>query len=275
MNLGYIQFEPRWGDIAANLETMERLIVSVDADLLVLPELAISGYTFTSRSEAADLSESFATSPSLDRLQNLAVKRNTNLVVGFPEKAGDMIFNSAALLRGDGSRSCYRKIHLFAAENEWFNPGDNPFEVHDIEGVSVGIIICFDWFFPESVRVLALKGADIVCQPANLVLPWCQRSMVTRSVENRVFTVTANRVGAEARGPYSYTFTGMSQVTAPDGSVLASAPVEGESAMVVSIDPSRARNKRLNDWNDLFGSRRPSFYSELVKPSTDALNSKE
>lgn len=265
MRIGYIQFNPVFGAIEDNLVTMTRLIESVEADLLVLPELATTGYTFTSRDEASALAEPFETSSSLERLQAHAIKRETALVVGFSERDGDCLYNAAALLRPDGTRERYRKIHLFAAEHEWFTPGGEPFAVHDVNGVAIGMMICFDWFFPESARVLALKGADIICQPANLVLPWCQRSMVTRSIENRVFTVTANRVGTEMRGDFSYTFTGGSQVTAPDGRVLASAPAGGEAVDVVDIDPLRARDKRLNDWNDLVASRRQAFYSDIVE----------
>jgi predicted amidohydrolase len=244
---------------------MERLIGTMpEADLVVLPELATSGYTFTSREEAYDLSEPFDHSPSLDRLQNLAVKKSCAVVAGFPEREGEKLFNSAALLLKDGSRHVYRKIHLFAAENEWFTPGDRPFPVHLVNGVAIGMMICFDWFFPETARVLALKGALVICQPANLVLSWCQTCMVARGIENRVFTITANRVGAETRGRFSNTFTGKSQITGPCGEILISAPETGEAVHFCTIDPSAAQDKQLNPWNDLFGSRRPEFYGELT-----------
>ena len=269
MNIGYAQFEPVFGGVSANLDAMTRLIKTVAADLLVLPELATSGYTFTSRDEAKGLAESFDDSPSLDRLQRLAAERDCAFVVGFPERDGDNLYNSAALLRPDGTRECYRKIHLYAAENDWFEPGGKPFEVHDVNGVAIGIMICFDWFFPESARSLALMGAQVICQPANLVLPWCQRAMVIRGVENHVFTVTANRVGEEARGPYRYLFTGGSQVTTPTGEVLVPAARSGEAAVSTAINPLLATDKRLNEWNDLFGDRRLTQYSGLCQGVSD------
>jgi predicted amidohydrolase len=266
MDVGYLQYEPLFGQTERNLAAIERLAAGLPRDgLVVLPELATSGYTFVSRDEAMDLAEPFDCSPSLDRLQATAVERSCAIVVGFPERDGDRIFNSSALLRADGTRERYRKIHLYAAENEWFSPGDRQFEVHEVNGVPVGMMICFDWFFPEAARALALRGALVICQPANLVLPWCQAGMVTRSIENRVFTITANRVGAEERPPFSNTFTGMSQITGPRGEILLRAPEHGEALEICSIDPGSAARKRLNDWNDLFGSRRPEFYGDLCR----------
>ncbi|MFC1650705.1 nitrilase-related carbon-nitrogen hydrolase [Candidatus Latescibacterota bacterium] len=264
MRIGYIQFKPEFGDPAANVKTMKNLISSVDADLLVLPELATTGYTFTSKDEIRDMAEEYETSESLKTLQALAAERSCALVVGFGEKSGDRIFNSAALLRPDGSRALHRKNHLFGAEKNFFDKGDLPFMVHDYEGVSLGMIVCFDWYFPESIRVLALKGAQIICQPANLVLEWCQQAMVIRSLENRVFTVTANRYGSETNGKSSFTFTGLSQMTSPDGAVLASAPKEGDSIEVVEIDPPEAVNKSINRMNNLFDDRRPELYGDIT-----------
>ncbi|MHB9027458.1 MAG: nitrilase-related carbon-nitrogen hydrolase [Candidatus Latescibacterota bacterium] len=265
MRVGYIQFRPVFGDAAANLETMKRLIASVEADLLVLPELATTGYTFTSKEELARIAEPFESSPSLDSLQALARERDCALVVGFGESDGDRLYNSSALLTPEGDRKLYRKIHLFGAENLFFAPGEIPFAVHEFRGVKLGMMICFDWFFPESMRTLALKGAQIVCHPVNFVLPWGPKAMTVRSLENRVFSITANRYGTEARGEYSFSFIGMSQIVSPMGEVLAGAPSEGDSVAVVEIDPALALNKRLNKFNDLFASRRPEFYSEITE----------
>jgi predicted amidohydrolase len=250
--------------VDANVETIKRLISVVEADLLVLPELATTGYTFSTGEELARISERFETSPSLDSLQKLARERACGIVVGFAEKTDEALYNSAALLRPDGSRELYRKIHLFGTENLFFKPGDIPFEVHDFNGVRLGIIICFDWYFPESIRVLALKGAQIICHPVNFILPWGQRAMVIRSIENRIFAITANRYGTETNGDNSFTFTGASQITSPTGEVLASAPKEGDHVAVVTIDPFLADNKKINKYNDLFKTRRAEFYKEIT-----------
>jgi len=264
MRIGFIQFRPVFGDIEGNLAAIREHVSSVEADLLVLPELATTGYAFTSVEELAELAEPFETSPSLASLRELARERSCALVVGFAERADEGLFNSAALLTPGGERRLYRKIHLFGAEKRFFLPGNLPFEVHELNGVGVGMMICFDWFFPESARVLALKGAQIICHPANLVLPWCQRAMVFACLQNRVFAVTSNRHGTEKRGEYSFTFTGGSQIVNPDGDVVACAPEDGDRVVVVDIDPGEALNKNINRYNNLFADRRPEFYRDII-----------
>jgi predicted amidohydrolase len=264
MRIGYVQFRPVFGAVDDNRAAMERLIGTTDADLLVLPELATTGYAFTTGDELAGLAEPFDSSPSLDRLQTLARERSCTLVVGYAERDGDRLYNAAAILAPDGDRHNYRKIHLFGAENRFFTPGDIPFAVHDVGGARLGVMICFDWLYPESARVLALLGAEIICHPVNFVLPWGQKAAVTRSVENRVFIVTANRYGDEVRGEFSFTFTGASQITTPSGEVLIPAPIEGDAVAVTEIDHAVASDKHLNRHNDLLGGRRPEFYGPLL-----------
>ncbi|MFC1606439.1 nitrilase-related carbon-nitrogen hydrolase [Candidatus Latescibacterota bacterium] len=265
MKVGYIQFRPEFGNIDTNIEAMKHLISSTEAELLILPELATTGYTFSTKEELKNIAEPFDGSPSLDRLQAVARGRSCGIVVGFAELSGDRLYNSAALLRPDGTRELYRKNHLFGAENTFFDKGDIPFDVHEFNGVKLGIMVCFDWYYPESMRVLALKGAQIICHPVNFVLQWGQRAMVIRCIENRVFAVTANRYGTETNGDYSFTFTGASQITAPDGQILASAPDEGDHVTVVDIDPTVASNKNINKFNHLFDGRRPELYGEITK----------
>jgi predicted amidohydrolase len=122
------------------------------------------------------------------------------------------------------------------------------------------MMVCFDWIFPESARTLALLGADIICHPSNLVLPYCPDAMVTRCIENRVFAITANRVGSESRNKETLTFIGRSQVVDPKGKILHRASDKDEEANVVEIDPATARNKSLNRFNDLLKDRREKLY---------------
>ena len=103
------------------------------------------------------------------------------------------------LLGPRGLLQTYRKVHLFNQEKRWFDPGDLPFQVERVRGVRVGMMICFDWVFPEASRALALQGADLVAHPSNLVLDYCQRVMPARCIENGVFAVTANRFGEDRR----------------------------------------------------------------------------
>lgn len=265
MKTGFAQFRPVFGDVKANVERMAALLASEKADLMVFPEMATSGYTFATMSEARSLAEPFETSDSLARLSEAAKESNCAVVVGFPEHAGDRLYNSAALLRPDGTRELYRKIHVFGTENLFFSPGDIPFKIHEYMGVKLGIIICFDWYFPESIRTLALMGAQIICQPSNLVLQWCQRSMITRSIENRVFTITANRYGTETNGDFSFYFTGASQMTSPLGDIIVKAQDEGDFVGIADIDPTEAFNKKVAEYSDLFANRRPEFYSEITR----------
>ena len=121
-------------------------------------------------------------------------------------------------------------------------------------------MICFDWFFPEVIRTLALKGAQIICHPSNLILPYCQSTLLGAAVQNRVFIITANRVGNE-RG---VAFTGMSQILDPDMRILARSEKDAD-VKVVEIDPKAADSKRINKYNDLWLDRRVDLYKRLLE----------
>jgi predicted amidohydrolase len=182
------------------------------------------------------------------------------VVAGFAERSGDQVYNAALLANGDGVRGCYRKVHLFNREKVWFSPGDGSFPVFRVGEANVGLMICFDWIFPEAARSLALRGAEIIAHPANLVLPYCQEAMKTRCLENRVFAITANRIGTERRGEDDLTFTGASQITSPRAEILSSAPIDCTHVDVVEIDPMEARDKKVNPFNHVLDDRRPAFY---------------
>ncbi len=259
MKIAAVQFAPAFGEVEANLRTCRNLVSSVEADLYVLPELALSGYLFESPEEAHSLAQDPEGS-EIGAFADLAAERGSVIVVGFAERAGEAVFNSSVLVGPDGRRSVYRKIHLFYPEKDVFLPGDRPFEVVEAAGVRLGMMICFDWIFPESARSLALQGAEILCHPANLVLPYCQDAMVTRALENRVFAVTANRTGTEERVGKELTFTGLSEIVAPNGEILAKADTTGEAVITAEIDPGRARDKAVTPRNDAFGDRRPELY---------------
>jgi predicted amidohydrolase len=122
------------------------------------------------------------------------------------------------------------------------------------------MMICFDWFFPEAARSLALLGADVIAHPSNLVLPYCPDAMPTRCLENRLFAITANRVGSESRGKERLTYIGLSEVVDPKGKILYRASDKNEEGHVVEIDPTLARDKSLNRYNHLLKDRRDRFY---------------
>jgi predicted amidohydrolase len=150
---------PVIGDLAGTAAKVAEAIDAADADVVVLPELALSGYAFDSLEEA----RAGAVSPDA-----LDWSRPGKVVVGgFAERAGDGLFNSAALVDGDGVRAVYRKAHLWDREPSWFAAGTDEPPVVETEYGRVGVMVCFDLFFPEWVRVAALRGADLLCVPGN------------------------------------------------------------------------------------------------------------
>ncbi|MBW2544784.1 MAG: acyltransferase [Deltaproteobacteria bacterium] len=265
MKIGVIQFEPLFGEVDRNLELAGSLIMKSDADLLVLPELFNTGYVFTSKEEAISLSEQIPQGRTTQMLCDVAKEKGIFIAGGLAEKGGNGIFNSSVLVSPDGYVGRYRKVHLFFEEKLWFDPGDEGFKVYDTGVCKVGIMICFDWFFPESMRALSLMGADIICHPSNLVMSFCQDAMKTRCLENHVFAITANRTGTESRGGKSLHFTGKSQITGPDGRVLFRAGETTEEAGIMEINVNEARSKKVNEYNDLFKDRRSDFYSILTE----------
>ena len=259
MNVAAVQLRPEFGNIARNVARIVELFSSKDADLYVLPELALSGYLFESTDEALSLSQAPG-APEFDPIADVGREKGAAVVVGFAERAGSAVFNSALLIAPDGRRATYRKIQLFWGEKAIFEPGDRQPGTVDVSGVGLGMMICFDWIFPEVARSLALQGADIICHPSNLVLPYCQEAMVTRCIENRVFAITSNRVGTEERAGQSLTFTGLSEIVAPSGEILARASADREEVLVVEIDPRQAREKKITPTNDVLADRRPGLY---------------
>lgn len=259
MKVGYVQTDSEFGDKAKNFEQVDTLLDGIHADLIVLPELFATGYAFTSRLDVHELGE-VPGEETTEFLIHLSKKINAVIVAGFIEVSCEQAYNAAMMVDENGIISSYRKIHLFNKEKLWFTPGNKPFEVQEARDALIGMMICFDWFFPEACRTLALSGADIIAHPANLVMPYCQKAMVTRCLENRVFAITANRIGTENNGEDKFTFTGESQITAPDGAVLSSAPALTTHVDVVDIDVAMARDKRINTFNDAFDDRRKEFY---------------
>ncbi|RJR14625.1 MAG: acyltransferase [Nitrospiraceae bacterium] len=264
MKVGFYQFSPAFGEKEKNINKVVTAIKDTDAHLLVLPEFFATGYQFISEDEVDDLSEQVPKGPTTEALIELSHEKNIYIVAGLPERAGDKFYNSAVFTGPEGFIGFYRKTHLFSEETLYFTPGDTGFRVWDTKIGRIGIKICFDWFFPESMRSLALLGAEVVAHPSNLVLPFCPDSMPVRCLENRVFAVTANRIGTEHRRPdQSLTFIGKSEVVSPRGEILVRASDDEESLMSVSIDPTTARDKVLNQYNDLLKARRPDLYGPL------------
>ena len=261
-SIAVVQFNPIRNNIKKNIRKLHRLLSGIKSDLIVLPELSNTGYLYATPKDLLPFAENQdGLGPFLSALQELSTQTGTMIISGYTESAEDGLYNSAAAVTPDGVIENYRKTHLFDQEKKLFKPGDTGFPVVSWQGVKIGLMICFDWIFPEAARTLALKGAQIIAHPANLVLPYCQNAMITRSIENQVFTVTANRVGSESLTNLHLTFTGQSQITNPAGKVLYRGPLSKNAVHLVDIDPELALVKKLNPNNDLFEDRRPEHYS--------------
>jgi predicted amidohydrolase len=170
LTVAAIQTSPIFGALRDNVDAALAQLPD-DCDLAVLPELFSTGYQFRDRAEALAMAEEIPGGPTCARLREAAAGRKLHLIAGLAEKAADQLFNSAVLFRPDGTWGLYRKVHLFWNEKDIFSPGDLGLPVFPVLGTQLGIMICFDWVFPEAARSLALAGATLLAHPSNLVLP--------------------------------------------------------------------------------------------------------
>lgn len=270
MRVGFVQFAPTLGNQNLTITKLDTLLKEgKEADLLVLPELCNSGYCFESRQQALNLSESIDNSEFKSFLEEKCRQYNFYIASGFCEREGSHIYNSSILVGPRGYIGIYRKLHLFLNEQDYFAPGNLGLPIFDIGHCKVGMLICFDWTFPEVWRILALKGADIICHPSNLVLPgFCQKAVPAHSIFNRIFVVTSNRIGVER----DLTFTGMSIISDPKGNVLVKASEDQEDVKFVEINIAQARDKNITLRNNLFNDRRVDEYSDLLNVADGAKN---
>src|ERR1700737_1720118 len=165
------QYEPHIGDVEHNRDEAVRWATRAaegGAQLIVLPELASSGYVFNDEAEAARTAESAGDGPIVQALQSVCERHSCYVVVGLNERSGKQRYNSAVLVGPEGTLGAYRKLHLFHDEKSWFEPGDE-LPVIDTPIGRIGFVICFDLWFPEPARALALAGADIIAVPTNWV----------------------------------------------------------------------------------------------------------
>ncbi|MDY6915164.1 MAG: nitrilase-related carbon-nitrogen hydrolase [Candidatus Cloacimonadota bacterium] len=259
--IGVCQFEPKLLDLEYNRNKMQEMVDGIKADLIVFPELATGGYVFKNHEEVDSVSEPFKTGQTAKMFKKIAKRNDCSYVIGYSEKEGDDIYNSAMLINPGGQIYNYRKIHLFYEEKIWFKPGNTDFKVLSAKKeVRVGMMVCFDWIFPESARTLMLKGAQVLAHPANLVLPWCQEAMKTRCLENRVFAATCNRIGTEKNGEKRQHFTGMSQITDTKGRILKRLGENEERVYISEVEIDEANDKNVTEYNHIISDRRPNFY---------------
>jgi predicted amidohydrolase len=260
MRVGFFQFSPIFGKPEMNLNLLSESIRKTEYfDILVLPELALTGYTFEDYEEAYSLSEEIG-GKLTGELVRIAGEKGITMAVGFLERDGKHLYNSSILVNGEGIIGVYRKVHLFREEKAIFKSGNMGFPVFSIGNINIGLLVCFDWIFPEAMRTLALKGAEIILHSANLVLPYYQKAAVTRAIENRVFIVLANRTGVEDRFGIRNEFTGGSEIVDPVGNIILRTGGKDEGIFVADINPKKARNKKVTELNNIFEDRKPEFY---------------
>jgi predicted amidohydrolase len=260
MKVGFFQFAPIFGNPEKNLKVIRESVTKADSpDILVLPELALTGYTFEDSEEAYSLSEEVG-GKLTGELISIAGENRLTMAVGFLEREGKHLYNSSILICGEGVVGVYRKVHLFREEKAIFKSGNMGFPVFPVGNINIGLLVCFDWIFPEAMRTLALKGADIILHSANLVLTYYQKVAITRAIENRVFIVLANRTGIEERFGSKNEFTGESEIVDPKGRIMLKAGKDEEGIFSIDINPEEARDKKITDLNDIFEDRKPEFY---------------
>ena len=262
MKIALYQFAPIWGNVPGNLKKIDSILYSHEnIDLWILPELCTTGYLFNSKAEIGSIAEPFQGGQTSSWLKSITKRLNTSVIMGVAERCKEKLFNSAVVFDNGTHAGTYRKIHLFDNEKKLFDPGNEAPVVFTVRDVRIGVMICFDWIFPEAARTLALNGAQLIAHPANLVLPYCPDAMVTRSIENRVFTATANRIGMEKLSDgQQLTFIGNSQVTNTVGKRLGQLSKDREGVLIVDIDPAESNNKSITPNNDLFLDRKPELY---------------
>ncbi len=277
MKVGFYQFDPKLGKIDYNLKKIEKNLSRIKSlDLLVLPELCNSGYNFRNKKEALKFAEEIPQGKSTQFLITLAKQKSCFIVAGINEKDGSRprlsfgrspkltikekkLYNSAVLVGPKGYLGKYRKLHLFYKEKDLFEPGNLDLPIFNINGVRLGILICFDWRFPEAWRILALKGVQIIAHPSNLIVPKLSfTALPGHAIVNKIFIITSDRIGVERK----LKFAGCSMIVDPDGNILAQASADKEELRIVDINPNLAKIKQVNSKNHIFKDRRLEVFQE-------------
>ncbi len=266
IRLGIVQFGPLLGKVKANIEMVNNLILSSpECDIYILPELANSGYRFKNKEEALKYSEEINDSEFLNALMSIANDRGAHIITGFCERAENKLYNSSVLIGPMGIMGSYRKLHLFMDEKDIFEPGDKGLPVFDTPVGKIGMLVCFDWMFPEAWRVLALKGAQIIAHPSNLVLPYCQSVIPSYALVNKCYIATANRIGKER----DLHFTGQSVLASPKGELLLKGSEKQSMVLHETIDLSLTNDKYITPRNHLLDDRRTDVYGDLMMSEDD------
>ena len=254
MRIAGYQMQSVPGAVETNLDRIASAAASAaeqGARLLVTPELALNGYgsAHLVRETALPLH-----SPQIERLSRLAADHDLAIVAGFAESDDGAVYNSAVLVDPSGKRTVYRKSHLYGPyERQWFRADEPRAVIADVDGLRVGMLICYDVEFPENVRRLAKANVDLVVVPTALPVGWsgsfiAEHMIRVRAFENQVFVAYINNCRADE----NFSYAGLSSIAAPDGTLLAKAPADDEVLLFAEIDPaafsvSRSDNTYLAD----------------------------
>lgn len=270
------QIDPQLGEVEANLDRISRGVADAavaGAVLVVLPEAAVTGYAFTSLDEGRAVARR-AGVVAAEAIAGLAETHRLTVICGTLEAVGDEVFNAALLATPDRRRYTYRKMHLpFLGIDRFATPGPDAPSVVEIDGLRVGILICYDLRFPEAARMCALDGADLIALPTNWPVGVDFHPGIfapARAAENHCYLLACDRVGTE-RG---VTFIGRSSLFDFDGHQLAVASDDREELLVGEIDPEAARATHVrrrpgeHEW-DTVADRRPGLYRRLLEPAVD------
>lgn len=262
MRTALLQSSGRPGSVAENLKVLDEAAgraAAAGAGLLVVPEMFLTGYAIGD--DIARLAEP-ADGDFADAVAETAGRHGLAVTYGYPERAGDQVFNSAQLISAAGLRLAnYRKTHLFGCfERDHFTPGEQPVVQAELGGLRLGIMICYDVEFPENVRAHALAGTDLLLVPTAQMHPFefVAESMVpVRAFENQMYVAYVNRVGQEGE----FDFVGLSTLAGPDGVAHARAG-RGEQLLLADVDPAvLAASRRANPYLE---DRRPGLYGSLT-----------
>lgn len=278
VRVAVVQFEPRVGveNLDANAAAVEeRITTAADngANLIVLPELATTGYVFLSRAEAFAHAEKVPDGPTVQMLARLARDRGLYVVACVVERDGDRLFDTAVLVGPEGYIGRYRKTHLWNTEKLWFTPGDEGYVVYDTPIGRIGLLVCWDIWFPETARIVSQMGADIICIPTGWV--WTPPPLydasgvcmaahltITAAHANNVFIATADRIGEE-RGAG---FMGNSLIANTTGwPIDRIAGPDEDTIIYADVDLTAARTAPIwNQLNDLHRDRRTDLYDQML-----------
>lgn len=273
MKIAGVQTDVSFKDVEANLSRLEGIVQSESAlgtELTIFPECFTTGYCFDSLEEARPFAEAIP-GPTTQRVAALCRRLKTSVVFGMLEASGSHVFNAAVLVGPDGLVGSYRKVHLpYLGVDRFTTPGDRPFEVFDLGGVRIGMLICYDGGFPEASRVLSLRGADLIVLPTN----WppggaymAEFSINCRAMENGIYFAAVNRIGTEN----GFSFIGKSRICSPVGATMTSIDDASSGILRADIDPLVARTKRIvripgKHLIDRMADRRPEMYGAICEP---------